>query len=170
MLQTVFFQQVLLSKSNVSHQSICIISRFWSAILSVCEPKEYSSATIKLTFIVSDGILLLSSDSLCSLLTGFCRYRKVVSNVCEGGVDLQQNLAQHMCPLTAPKGLQISIREESLAVKPGEDITFIVRQEQVVMNICFMKVSSLFLWFLSLLPVLLLNEIKLCLKQRQMSL
>ncbi|XP_010075116.1 PREDICTED: VPS10 domain-containing receptor SorCS2, partial [Pterocles gutturalis] len=57
-------------------------------------------------------------------------YRKVISNVCEGGVDLQQNLAQHMCPLIAPKGLQISIREESLAVKPGEDITFIVRQEQ----------------------------------------
>ncbi|KAK4818821.1 hypothetical protein QYF61_019858 [Mycteria americana] len=57
-------------------------------------------------------------------------YRKVVSNVCEGGVDLQQNLAQHMCPLIAPKGLQISIREESLAVKPGEDITFIVRQDQ----------------------------------------
>uniref|UniRef100_A0A8C3PV48 VPS10 domain-containing receptor SorCS2 n=1 Tax=Chrysolophus pictus TaxID=9089 RepID=A0A8C3PV48_CHRPC len=57
-------------------------------------------------------------------------YRKVVSNVCEGGVDLQQNLAQHLCPLTAPKGLQISIRGESLAVKPGEDITFIVRQEQ----------------------------------------
>ncbi|NXP56900.1 SORC2 protein, partial [Heliornis fulica] len=57
-------------------------------------------------------------------------YRKVVSNVCEGGIDLQQNLAQHMCPLIAPKGLQISIREASLAVKPGEDITFIVRQEQ----------------------------------------
>ncbi|XP_068535929.1 VPS10 domain-containing receptor SorCS2 isoform X1 [Anas acuta] len=57
-------------------------------------------------------------------------YRKVVSNVCEGGIDLQQNLAQHMCPLIAPKGLQISIRGESLAVKPGEDITFIVRQEQ----------------------------------------
>ncbi|NWU65270.1 SORC2 protein, partial [Pterocles burchelli] len=57
-------------------------------------------------------------------------YRKVISNVCEGGVDLQQNLAQHMCPLIAPKGLQISIREESLTVKPGEDITFIVRQEQ----------------------------------------
>ncbi|NWS40452.1 SORC2 protein, partial [Probosciger aterrimus] len=57
-------------------------------------------------------------------------YRKVISNVCEGGVDLQQNLAQHMCPLIAPKGLQISIREETLAIKPGEDITFIVRQEQ----------------------------------------
>uniref|UniRef100_A0A8C9NRV7 VPS10 domain-containing receptor SorCS2 n=1 Tax=Serinus canaria TaxID=9135 RepID=A0A8C9NRV7_SERCA len=57
-------------------------------------------------------------------------YRKVVSNVCEGGVDLQQNLAHHMCPLIAPKGLQISIREESLAVRPGEDITFIVQQEQ----------------------------------------
>ncbi|XP_066173956.1 VPS10 domain-containing receptor SorCS2-like [Sylvia atricapilla] len=57
-------------------------------------------------------------------------YRKVVSNVCEGGVDLQQNLAHHMCPLIAPKGLHISIREESLAVRPGEDITFIVQQEQ----------------------------------------
>ena len=78
--------------------------------------------------------------------------------MCEGGVDLQQNLAQHMCPLIAPKGLQISIREESLAVKPGEDITFIVRQEQVVMNVGFMKVSSLFLGFILLLPALLLNE------------
>lgn len=99
----------------------------------------------------------------------FCRYRKVVSNVCEGGVDLQQNLAQHMCPLIAPKGLQISIRGESLAVKPGEDITFIVRQEQVVMNIGFMKVSLLFLGFVSLLPALLLNEINLCLRQRWMT-
>jgi len=71
-----------------------------------------------------------------------------------------------MCPLIAPRGLQISIGEESLAVKPGEDITFIVRQEQVVMNIGFLKVSSLFLWFLSLLPFMLLNEITLCLRQR----
>lgn len=86
--------------------------------------------------------------------------------MCEGGIDLQQNLAQHMCPLIAPKGLQISIRGESLAVKPGEDITFIVRQEQVVMNIGFMKVSLLFLGFISLLPALLLNEINLCLRQR----
>uniref|UniRef100_A0A8C4WDM8 VPS10 domain-containing receptor SorCS2 n=1 Tax=Gopherus evgoodei TaxID=1825980 RepID=A0A8C4WDM8_9SAUR len=57
-------------------------------------------------------------------------YRKVVSNVCEGGVDLQQNLAQHMCPLIAPKRLQISIKGESLAVKPGEDVTFVVTQDQ----------------------------------------
>lgn len=78
--------------------------------------------------------------------------------MCEGGVDLQQNLAQHMCPSIAPKGLQVSIREESLAVKPGEDITFVVRQEQVVMNIGFMKVSSQFLGFISFLPALLLNE------------
>lgn len=78
--------------------------------------------------------------------------------MCEGGVDLQQNLAQHMCPLIAPKGLQISIREESLAIKPGEDITFIVRQEQVGMNIGFMKVSSLLLGFISFLPALLLNK------------
>lgn len=67
--------------------------------------------------------------------------------MCEGGVDLQQNLAQHMCPLIAPKGLQISIREASLAVKPGEDITFIVRQEQVVMKIGFTKVSSFMVSF-----------------------
>ncbi|KAJ6661324.1 hypothetical protein lerEdw1_014952 [Lerista edwardsae] len=57
-------------------------------------------------------------------------YRKVISNVCEGGIDLQQNVSQHRCPLTAPKGLQISIRGESLAIKPGEDITFIVKQDQ----------------------------------------
>ncbi|NXC73474.1 SORC2 protein, partial [Anhinga anhinga] len=67
---------------------------------------------------------------LGQVYTGSTGYRKVVSNVCEGGIDLQQSLAQHMCPLIAPKGLQIGIREESLAVKPGEDITFIVRQEQ----------------------------------------
>ncbi|KAH0618070.1 hypothetical protein JD844_017039 [Phrynosoma platyrhinos] len=57
-------------------------------------------------------------------------YRKVISNVCEGGVDLQQNISQHLCPLTAPKGLQISIKGESLVVKPGEDVTFIVKQDQ----------------------------------------
>ncbi|XP_066479998.1 VPS10 domain-containing receptor SorCS2 isoform X2 [Tiliqua scincoides] len=57
-------------------------------------------------------------------------YRKVISNVCEGGVDLQQNVSQHRCPLTAPKGLQITIKGESLAVKPGEDVIFIVKQEQ----------------------------------------
>lgn len=96
----------------------------------------------------------------------FCRYRKVVSNVCEGAVDLQQNLAQHLCPLIAPKGLQISIRGESLAVKPGEDITFVVRQEQVEINTGFMKLYLLFLGFISLLPALLLTEINLCLRQR----
>uniref|UniRef100_A0A8D0G9T2 VPS10 domain-containing receptor SorCS2 n=1 Tax=Sphenodon punctatus TaxID=8508 RepID=A0A8D0G9T2_SPHPU len=57
-------------------------------------------------------------------------YRKVVSNVCEGGVDLKQNLAQHLCPLIAHKGLKISIKGKNLAVKPGEDIIFIVSQEQ----------------------------------------
>nr|XP_028594155.1 VPS10 domain-containing receptor SorCS2 isoform X1 [Podarcis muralis] len=57
-------------------------------------------------------------------------YRKVISNICEGGVDLQQNVSQHLCPLTAPRGLQISIKGESLAVKPGEDVTFIVKQDQ----------------------------------------
>ncbi|XP_053099146.1 VPS10 domain-containing receptor SorCS2 isoform X2 [Hemicordylus capensis] len=57
-------------------------------------------------------------------------YRKVISNVCEGGVDLQQNVSQRLCPLTAPKGLQISIKGESLAVKPGENVSFVVKQNQ----------------------------------------
>uniref|UniRef100_A0A670XYF9 VPS10 domain-containing receptor SorCS2 n=1 Tax=Pseudonaja textilis TaxID=8673 RepID=A0A670XYF9_PSETE len=57
-------------------------------------------------------------------------YRKVVSNICKGGVDLQKNSSQHVCPLTAPKGLQISIKGESLAIKPGEYVTFIVKQNQ----------------------------------------
>nr|XP_033805848.1 VPS10 domain-containing receptor SorCS2 isoform X2 [Geotrypetes seraphini] len=57
-------------------------------------------------------------------------YRKAVSNVCEGGVDMQQSPAQFQCPLIAPKGLHVTIKGDTLAVKPGEDITFIIRQEQ----------------------------------------
>uniref|UniRef100_A0A2K5E9I6 VPS10 domain-containing receptor SorCS2 n=1 Tax=Aotus nancymaae TaxID=37293 RepID=A0A2K5E9I6_AOTNA len=57
-------------------------------------------------------------------------YRKVVSNMCEGGVDLQQGPMQLQCPLTPPRGLQVSIRGEAVAVRPGEDILFVVRQEQ----------------------------------------
>lgn len=59
------------------------------------------------------------------------RYRKVVSNVCEGGVDLQQSPVQLQCPLQAPRGLQVSIRGEAVAVRPREDVLFVVRQEQV---------------------------------------
>ncbi|KAL7984657.1 hypothetical protein Chor_003227, partial [Crotalus horridus] len=57
-------------------------------------------------------------------------YRKVISNICKGGVDLQKNSSQHVCPLTAPKGLQISIKGENLAIKPGEYVTFVVKQNQ----------------------------------------
>lgn len=59
------------------------------------------------------------------------RYRKVVSNVCEGGVDPQQSPAQLQCPLLPPRGLQVSILGEAVAVRPGEDVLFVVRQEQV---------------------------------------
>lgn len=59
------------------------------------------------------------------------RYRKVVSNVCEGGVDLQQSPVQLQCPLTAPRGLQVSIRGDAVSVRPREDVLFVVRQEQV---------------------------------------
>ncbi|XP_031197681.1 VPS10 domain-containing receptor SorCS2 isoform X1 [Mastomys coucha] len=57
-------------------------------------------------------------------------YRKVVSNVCEGGVDLQQSPVQLQCPLQAPRGLQVSIQGEAVAVRPREDVLFVVRQEQ----------------------------------------
>lgn len=57
-------------------------------------------------------------------------YRKVVSNMCKGGVDLRQGPAQLQCPLTPPRGLQVSILGEAVAVRPGEDVLFVVRQEQ----------------------------------------
>ena len=59
------------------------------------------------------------------------RYRKVVSNVCEGGVDPRQSPGQLQCPLLPPRGLHVSIRGEAVAVRPGEDVLFVVRQEQV---------------------------------------
>ncbi|MFT7797421.1 VPS10 domain-containing receptor SorCS2 [Arapaima gigas] len=57
-------------------------------------------------------------------------YRKVVSNVCQGGINKQQSAKQHACPLLPPKGLQLGIKGQMLAVAPGDDITFIVHQEQ----------------------------------------
>ncbi|KAG7236890.1 hypothetical protein INR49_000137, partial [Caranx melampygus] len=57
-------------------------------------------------------------------------YRKVVSNVCEGGLNKQQSVKQHSCPLLPPRGLRVGIKGQMLAVGPGDDITFIVHQEQ----------------------------------------
>ncbi|XP_006893732.1 PREDICTED: VPS10 domain-containing receptor SorCS2 [Elephantulus edwardii] len=57
-------------------------------------------------------------------------YRKVVSNVCKGGVDLQRGAAALQCPLSPPRGLRVSIRGEAVAVRPGEDVLFVVQQEQ----------------------------------------
>uniref|UniRef100_A0A3Q3F8J5 Sortilin-related VPS10 domain containing receptor 2 n=1 Tax=Labrus bergylta TaxID=56723 RepID=A0A3Q3F8J5_9LABR len=57
-------------------------------------------------------------------------YRKVISNTCEGGVNKEQSAKQHNCPLLPPKGLQVGIKGQMLAVAPGDDITFIVHQEQ----------------------------------------
>ncbi|KAJ0055861.1 hypothetical protein NL108_013982, partial [Boleophthalmus pectinirostris] len=57
-------------------------------------------------------------------------YRKVISNSCEGGINKQQSSKQHLCPLLPPKGLQLGIKGQMLAVAPGDDITFIVHQEQ----------------------------------------
>uniref|UniRef100_A0A8D3ARB3 VPS10 domain-containing receptor SorCS2 n=1 Tax=Scophthalmus maximus TaxID=52904 RepID=A0A8D3ARB3_SCOMX len=46
-------------------------------------------------------------------------YRKVISNVCEAQL-----------PSAPPRGLQVGIKGQMLAVAPGDDITFIVHQEQ----------------------------------------
>ncbi|XP_059532348.1 VPS10 domain-containing receptor SorCS2 [Myotis daubentonii] len=57
-------------------------------------------------------------------------YRKVVANLCQGGVDPSRNPAPLPCPLTPPRGLRVSIIGESVAVRPGDDVLFEVRQEQ----------------------------------------
>ncbi|XP_064420152.1 VPS10 domain-containing receptor SorCS2 isoform X3 [Latimeria chalumnae] len=57
-------------------------------------------------------------------------YRKVLSNMCEGGVDKLKSSSQHQCPLTAPKGLQIIVKGDRLMVNPRDDITFVIKQEQ----------------------------------------
>ncbi|XP_055241364.2 VPS10 domain-containing receptor SorCS2 isoform X1 [Gorilla gorilla gorilla] len=75
----------------------------------------------------------LSPPDDCALgqtYTSSLGYRKVVSNLCEGGVDMQQSQVQLQCPLTPPRGLQVSIQGEAVAVRPGEDVLFVVRQEQ----------------------------------------
>lgn len=54
-----------------------------------------------------------------------------MSDACEGGINKQQSAKQHSCPLLAPKGLKVGIKGQMLAVAPGDDITFIVHQEQV---------------------------------------
>lgn len=67
--------------------------------------------------------------------TGVHSYKKMVSNVCEGGLDKEQSPKQHNCPLLAPKGLRVSIKGKMLAVAPSDDITFIVHQERVGLDI-----------------------------------
>lgn len=63
--------------------------------------------------------------------------------MCEGGVDLQQSPVQLQCPLTAPRGLKVSIRGEAVAVRPREDVLFVVQQEQVSITLdCPWKGSS----------------------------
>ncbi|XP_062963997.1 VPS10 domain-containing receptor SorCS2 isoform X2 [Cynocephalus volans] len=75
----------------------------------------------------------LSPPDDCALgqtYTSSLGYRKVVSSVCKGGVDLQQSPVQLQCPLTPPRGLQVSIHGQAVAVRPGEDVLFVVQQEQ----------------------------------------
>lgn len=55
----------------------------------------------------------------------------MVSNMCEGRESEQQSSRQHSCPLLPPRGLQVGIKGQMLSVAPGDDITFMVHQEQV---------------------------------------
>uniref|UniRef100_A0A8C6SCG3 Sortilin-related VPS10 domain containing receptor 2 n=1 Tax=Neogobius melanostomus TaxID=47308 RepID=A0A8C6SCG3_9GOBI len=45
-------------------------------------------------------------------------YRKVISNSCEGGINKQQSSKTHLCPLLPPRGLQLGIKGQMLAVVP----------------------------------------------------
>ncbi|GAA6084892.1 VPS10 domain-containing receptor SorCS2 [Tachysurus ichikawai] len=57
-------------------------------------------------------------------------YRKLTSNACDGGMNKEESGKQHTCPLMPPRGLQLCIKGQMLTVAPGDDITFIVHQEQ----------------------------------------
>ncbi|XP_062850585.1 VPS10 domain-containing receptor SorCS2 [Trichomycterus rosablanca] len=57
-------------------------------------------------------------------------YRKLISNVCEGGTDKEKSTKQRACPLMPPGGLQLGIKGKTLTVAPGEDVTFVVHQER----------------------------------------
>ncbi|KAI5612961.1 VPS10 domain-containing receptor SorCS2 isoform X4, partial [Silurus asotus] len=57
-------------------------------------------------------------------------YRKLISNVCEGGMNKEESGKQHVCPLMPPRGLQLGIKGQMLTVAPGDDITFMVHQER----------------------------------------
>ncbi|XP_069782621.1 VPS10 domain-containing receptor SorCS2 isoform X2 [Narcine bancroftii] len=67
---------------------------------------------------------------LGQLYTKSSGYRKVVLNVCKGGLDKRQGSTQYRCPLMAPKGLRIVTKGERLAVNPGDDVTFLISQNQ----------------------------------------
>ncbi|XP_069877716.1 VPS10 domain-containing receptor SorCS2 [Dipodomys merriami] len=75
----------------------------------------------------------LSPPEDCALgqtYTSSLGYRKVVSNVCEGGVDLRRSPVQLQCPLMPPRGLRVRVRGDAVAVRPGEDVLFEVQQQQ----------------------------------------
>ncbi|KAM8882352.1 VPS10 domain-containing receptor SorCS2 isoform 10-T10 [Synchiropus picturatus] len=57
-------------------------------------------------------------------------YRKLVSNVCEGGINKQERAVKSSCPQLPPRGLRVGIKGQMLAVAPGDDITFIVHQDE----------------------------------------
>ncbi|XP_049598832.1 VPS10 domain-containing receptor SorCS2 isoform X3 [Syngnathus scovelli] len=56
-----------------------------------------------------------------------CRYRKVQSNVCQGG--LNRSGRQSHCPLLPPRGLRVAVKGQTPAVAPGDDVTLVVRQQ-----------------------------------------
>lgn len=69
-LHTLFLQHVLLSKVNAPHEKY-LHRELVVLVLSDSESKEFPLPTITLPFGAFSGVLLLTSDSLCSLLTVF---------------------------------------------------------------------------------------------------
>ncbi|KAA0723494.1 VPS10 domain-containing receptor [Triplophysa tibetana] len=83
--------------------------------------------------ILTSGMILTAPPENCHFGHSYkssTGYRKVIANVCEGGMNKEESSKQHSCPLLPPRGLQLGIKGQMLAVAPGDDITFIVHQEQ----------------------------------------
>ncbi|XP_031730172.1 VPS10 domain-containing receptor SorCS2 isoform X4 [Anarrhichthys ocellatus] len=92
---------------------------------SIDEGRTWTIHNFTSTSVFVDGLLSEPGDE-----TLVMTYRKVISNMCEGGLNKQHSTKQHNCPLLPPKGLQVGIKGQMLAVAPGDDITFIVHQQE----------------------------------------
>ncbi len=68
---------------------------------------------------------------MCVMCLRVCRYRKVVSNNCTGGVMEQYTARRQLCPSLAPRGLHLVTSEGKLTATLASNVTFLVFLEEV---------------------------------------